>query len=296
MAMNTRLYSLLWLLGTTLVFFAGCKTSEGTAVNTDNSLLWKIEGKALKQPSYLLGTIHILPQKDFFLSDAMKQALASSQQVVLELDMDDPNMSMEMFKYASMNEGSALDKLLSPADYAKLDSLVKKATGVGVGMFNKWQPMLVASVVMQQMLDNQPASYELTLVKLAKEGQKEVLGLETIKEQIDAMATIPLPQQAQYLSEMLNDFDQQKALFGKMVDLYKAQKIEELLAYIIEESGGIDFSTVLLNQRNQNWIPKIGEIAAEKPTFFAVGAGHLAGKDGVLALLRKAGYRVTAVL
>lgn len=296
MAMNTRLYSLLWLLGTTLVFFAGCKTSEGTAVNTDNSLLWKIEGKTLKQPSYLLGTIHILPQKDFFLSDAMKQALASSQQVVLELDMDDPNMSMEMFKYASMNEGSALDKLLSPADYAKLDSLVKKATGVGVGMFNKWQPMLVASVVMQQMLDNQPASYELTLVKLAQEGQKEVKGLETIKEQIDAMGTIPLPQQAQYLSEMLNDFDQQKALFGKMVDLYKAQKIEELLAYIIEESGGIDFSTVLLNQRNQNWVPKIGEIAAEKPTFFAVGAGHLAGKDGVLALLRKAGYRVTAVL
>jgi len=51
-----------------------------------------------------------------------------------------------------------------------------------------------------------------------------------------------------------------------------------------------------LNQRNHKWIPKIGSIASEKSTFFAVGAGHLPGKDGVLTLLRKAGYRVTAVL
>ena len=63
-----------------------------------------------------------------------------------------------------------------------------------------------------------------------------------------------------------------------------------------EQSGGIDFSTVLLNQRNHKWIPKIALISAEKSTFFAVGAGHLPGKDGVLTLLRKAGYRVTAVL
>ena len=294
--MNQRLYSLLWLVGTILVFLAGCKTSESAAVKSDNSLLWKIEGKNLKTPSYLLGTIHILPQKDFFLSEAMKQALASTQQVVLELDMDDPAMGMNMLQNASMSDGSTLDKLLSAEDYQKLDVLVKKSTGVGVEVFNKWQPMLVASVAMQQMMDNQIASYEMTLVRMAQEAQKEVKGLESIQEQTEAMATIPFPQQAKYLSEMLNDFDKQKALFGKMVELYKSQNINALLDYMVEESGGIDFSTVLLNQRNHKWIPKIGSIASEKSTFFAVGAGHLPGKDGVLTLLRKAGYRVTAVL
>lgn len=294
--MNQRLYSLLWLLGTILVFLAGCKTSESAAVKSDNSLLWKIEGKNLKTPSYLLGTIHILPQKDFFLSEAMKQALASTQQVVLELDMDDPAMGTNMLQNASMSDGSTLDKLLSAEDYQKLDVLVKKSTGVGVEVFNKWQPMLVASVAMQQMMDNQIASYEMTLVRMAQEAQKEVKGLESIQEQTEAMATIPFPQQAKYLSEMLNDFDKQKALFGKMVELYKSQNINALLDYMVEESGGIDFSTVLLNQRNHKWIPKIGSIASEKSTFFAVGAGHLPGKDGVLTLLRKAGFRVTAVL
>jgi uncharacterized protein len=294
--MNQRLYSLLWLVGTILVFLAGCKTSESAAVKSDNSLLWKIEGKNLKTPSYLLGTIHILPQKDFFLSEAMKQALASTQQVVLELDMDDPAMGMNMLQNASMSDGSTLDKLLSAEDYQKLDVLVKKSTGVGVEVFNKWQPMLVASVAMQQMMDNQIASYEMTLVRMAQEAQKEVKGLESIQEQTEAIATIPFPQQAKYLSEMLNDFDKQKALFGKMVELYKSQNINALLDYMVEESGGIDFSTVLLNQRNHKWIPKIGSIASEKSTFFAVGAGHLPGKDGVLTLLRKAGFRVTAVL
>jgi uncharacterized protein len=294
--MNQRLYSLLWLVGTILVFLAGCKTSESAAVKSDNSLLWKIEGKNLKTPSYLLGTIHILPQKDFFLSEAMKQALASTQQVVLELDMDDPAMGMNMLQNASMSDGSTLDKLLSAEDYQKLDVLVKKSTGVGVEVFNKWQPMLVASVAMQQMMDNQIASYEMTLVRMAQEAQKEVKGLESIQEQTEAMATIPFPHQAKYLSEMLNDFDKQKALFGKMVELYKSQNINALLDYMVEESGGIDFSTVLLNQRNHKWIPKIGSIASEKSTFFAVGAGHLPGKDGVLTLLRKAGFRVTAVL
>jgi uncharacterized protein len=294
--MHQRVYSLLWLLGTILVFLAGCKTSESAAVTSDNSLLWKIEGKQLKTPSYLLGTIHILPQKDFFLSEVMKQALASTQQVVLELDMDDPAMGMNMLQNASMNDGNTLDKLLSAEDYRQLGILVKKSTGVGIEVFNKWQPMLVASVVMQQMMDNQMASYEMTLARLAQEAQKEVKGLESIQEQTEAMATIPYPQQAKYLSELLNDFDKQKAQFGKMVELYKSQNINALLDYMIEQSGGMDFSTVLLNERNHNWIPKIALLAAEKPTFFAVGAGHLPGKDGVLALLRRAGYRVTAVL
>lgn len=295
MLMKQRLYSLLWLLGTTLVFLAGCKTSESAAVEPENSLLWKIEGKKLKAPSYVLGTIHILPQKDFFFSEAMKNALANTKQVVLELDMDDPNMGAEMFKNAIMTDGSSLDQLLSAEDYQKLDALVQKTAGVIVEAFKKWQPMLVASLAMQEMMDKQTASYEMALVNMAREKQLEVKGLESIQEQTQAMATIPFPQQAKYLSEILNNFEAQKATFSKMVSLYKLQDINALLSYMIAQSGGLDFSTVLLNQRNHNWIPKIAALAAEKSTFFAVGAGHLPGKDGVLALLRKEGYKLTAV-
>ena len=55
------------------------------------------------------------------------------------------------------------------------------------------------------------------------------------------------------------------------------------------------FEKDLLETRNSSWIPKISKIVAEKPTFFAVGAGHLGGEKGVIALLRKQGFTVKAI-
>jgi len=62
-----------------------------------NSLLWKIEGKGIKT-SYLMGTFHMLPQKDFLLKDKVKNAFKASDQIVLELDMDDPTMQSKMMQ------------------------------------------------------------------------------------------------------------------------------------------------------------------------------------------------------
>lgn len=293
--MNQRLYCLLWLLGTALVFLAGCKTSQSSLAKGDNSLLWKIEGNGLKAPSYLLGTIHILPKNDFFLTEAMQKALQGTEQIVLELDMDDPQMASDLLKNATMKDGNTLDKLLSKSDYQKLDSLIKKGTGVSAAIFNQWQPILLSSLVFKEMVANEFASYESNLINRAKAENKEIKGLESVQEQTQALTSIPYAQQAQYLHELITNFDKQQRLFTKMVDLYKAQNINGLLEYIVEQSGGIDFSTVLINQRNQAWISRIGNLAKEKPSFFAVGAGHLPGKKGVLTLLRKAGYKVEPV-
>ena len=78
----------------------------------NNTLLWKIEGDGIKT-SYLYGTIHLIPQADFFITDATKTAMLTSEQVVMELKMDDPNMQMEIMQNAGMKDGSTLDKLIS---------------------------------------------------------------------------------------------------------------------------------------------------------------------------------------
>jgi uncharacterized protein YbaP (TraB family) len=51
----------------------------------------------------------------------------------------------------------------------------------------------------------------------------------------------------------------------------------------------------MLDKRNQKWIPMIEKIVKEKPTFFAVGAGHLGGAKGVLNLLQQKGYKIENV-
>jgi uncharacterized protein YbaP (TraB family) len=82
--------------------------------------------------------------------------------------------------------------------------------------------------------------------------------------------------------------------FAKMVELYKSQDIQAMQT-MMDNSEGVDgYQTLLLVNRNKKWIPIMGKMMTEKPTFFAVGAGHLGGVNGVIALLRKAGYTMQA--
>ena len=82
--------------------------------------------------------------------------------------------------------------------------------------------------------------------------------------------------------------------FNEMVRLYKAQKLQDLAVYISEESEDFgEFEEILLFKRNESWIPIMQEMMSDMPTFFAVGAGHLGGKRGVIDLLEKEGYTLT---
>lgn len=260
----------------------------------NNTLLWKIEGNGI-QTSYLFGTIHLIPQSEFFMAEATKAAFAASDQVAMELKMDDPQMQMAMMQNAAMKDGSTLDKLLSEEDYKKVDELVKSTLGMGVAPFNSWQPLLTSSLFLTKFIDGTPASYEGSFLAMAKEANKEILGLETIVDQINAMAEISFEKQAELLMETVNDMDGMKKVFGELIATYKTQDITALHTMISEQSGGADFAKHLLDKRNKKWISKIGELAKDKSTFFAVGSGHLGGKLGVVNLLKEAGYTLTPI-
>ncbi len=290
--MNTLKHPL--LAGLTLLLAVGCLTAQQSP-KLANSLLWKIEGKDLETPSYLYGTIHVISQSDFFLTDATKAAFDESQEIVLELDMDDPQMGAQMMQQAGMKDGQTLDKLLAEEDYQHLDSLVQKNMGMGIAMFNNWQPILAFSLIVQEFIDGQMGSYEMSFVQMAQGAEKEITGLETVAEQIAAMGNISYEAQADYLAEQLDDLESNRELFREMVDLYKQQKITDLETYIVESSGGDAFAEHLLKDRNEKWVDRIHNKAKEGTIFFAVGAGHLAGENGVINLMRKAGFTVTAV-
>lgn len=109
------------------------------------------------------------------------------------------------------------------------------------------------------------------------------------------MGEIPYQKQAELLMETVNDMEGMKKIFAKLVGVYKTQDIEALHEMIAEQSGGEEFAQFMIYKRNKNWIPKIGELAKDKTTFFAVGSGHLGGELGVVNLLKEAGYTVTPI-
>jgi hypothetical protein len=81
-----------------------------------------------------------------------------------------------------------------------------------------------------------------------------------------------------------------------MVEIYKSKDINKLHQMATDDKDFGEYEAVLLNDRNKNWVPVIVNQAQQKPTFFAVGAGHLGGANGVINLLRQQGLSVKPIL
>jgi len=268
----------------------------GYSQELEKSLLWKISGNGLKNESYLFGTIHITC--DASLDENTLDALKKTDQLYLELDMDEKSMQMQMMKYMMMKDGTKLSTLLSEEDFKTVDAFLKKNINMSAKMFDNFKPFMITTMLYPKMLDCPFQSVESELMKITKEQNEEVFGLETVADQMQVFDNIAYQIQAEELVKMAkNDLQKDKAEFAKMMEIYNSKDIEGMLKMMDESENKItaDNQDALLNNRNKNWIPKIIEIIKIKPTFFGVGAGHLAGEEGVIKLLRKQGYTVKAV-
>ncbi len=279
------------------VIFSSLYFTQIYAQKEDKSLLYEISGNGLTTPSYIYGTIHMICKDDFVMTDATKKKFSETQQVYMEIDMDDPKMMPDMMKSMYMTDGYTLKNLMSDTDYQKVSQFFKDTLKTNIGGMDKMKPFIVSSMAVAKMLSCPVQSYEETFMKMAKQENKEILGLETIQEQFGVLDKMGMKKQADImLVKMVDDWSEGKETFKQMIAVYKNQDVEELLQVMAKsKTSDANFQEDLLVTRNQNWIPKIQQITKEKSTFFAVGAGHLGGEKGVIALLRKQGFTVKAV-
>lgn len=268
-------------------------------VPTEHSLLWEItppKGSTVK-PSYLFGTMHLMCPMDFSIPEKLKTALTKSQQVALELDMDDPNMMATTMQLLNMKDGKTIKDLLSTAEYNRIETYYKDSIGISITMMEKMKPFILMSTLYGKILSCSPQSYEMKLVEMATQLKTEVVGLETPQEQMAIFDTIPYQDQMKMVLYMVDSIPQVRKEFKELVDLYKAGDIQEMYDLSLKTSYGVEsYSEVMLFDRNERWIARIGKMLKEKPTLFAVGAAHLGGEKGVINLLRKAGYTVNPIM
>ncbi len=302
----------IWYWIAPALLLVGCRTAEKATyapdqiIPSEKKLLWKISGMGLRQPSHLFGTIHMIPKDDFNLAPQVKDALEDAKRVAFEIDMKDMTnifAQFSMITKALMRDGKKLRDLLSPEDYA----LVKRKLndkGMSISMFERIKPMFLSMALANEGGENPTkgsaiTSVEMELYKIARDRQMESAGLETMGYQMGLFDQIPYEAQAKMLVESLratgDGGENGEDDFSKMIELYLAQDIAAMQRMISTEQGMKEYEDILLNQRNRNWIPEMARLMQQKPTFFAVGAGHLGGPEGVVALLRRAGYKVEAV-
>ena len=280
------------------IFLLLCSLFMGVALGqkSENSLLWKISGNGLKEPSYLFGTIHITC--DATLSEKVKTALDKTQQLCLELDMDDPNLQVEMMNSMMMQNGVTMKSLAKPDDFKAVDTFLTTNLGFSAEMLNPVKPFMVSAMLYPKMLNCEMQSVEAELIKIAKTQNEEVIGLETVSEQLAVFDAIPYQEQMNELVITAKDnMQRDKTELTEMMAIYKSENVEAMVTFTEKSPNAMTskYSDVLLKKRNQNWISRMTTIATNKPTCFGVGAAHLGGKNGVIALLRKAGFTVEAV-
>jgi uncharacterized protein YbaP (TraB family) len=270
--------------------------TQAEAQNLEKSLLWKITGNGIKEASYLYGTMHItcdatLPQK------AIK-ALDATNQLYLELNMDDPTLQQSMMQSMMMKDGKTMSSLVSEEDFKIVDEFLTKQLGYSAQMLNTFKPFMVSAMLYPKMIDCAMQSVEGNLMTVIKEQQEEVFGLESIEEQMNVFDAIPYEVQMKELVKTAkNNLEKDKKEMELLLEIYKSEDINAIYTVSQESENEITskFEEILLSNRNKNWIPIIEKVAKEKATFFGVGAGHLGGEMGVIQLLRKKGYKVEAV-
>lgn len=269
-----------------LLFGAGwCKAQ------TPKTLLWEISGKALAKPAYLFGTIHLLCESDFKIPGKVTRTLNACDQLVFETNLFDSSAMQEVMK-GSLSD-TLISQKLSPAIYARLDSSVKAQTGLSVQQFDHYKLSTLFAMVTVLTVKCKPKQYETELREIGLQHHIRFGELETLSEQMDYFNK-GFPDD--YCVEELIKTDL-GAQFAELVQAYLAEDLDKLNNMLGDEAkDNPDMNGWIVDKRNANWAQRIPGIMGKGGTFFAVGAMHLPGPNGVIALLKKNGYTVKPVM
>jgi uncharacterized protein YbaP (TraB family) len=259
-------------------------------------LLYTIQPKNGNSISYLYGTIHMMPEDQFQLTSSLLEAFESCSTLAMEVDLNmDFSAKIAMAQQTILPDGKTLKDITTPEQYTKIVRYCLDSCGMSkkkLKRYSRIKPFFFSSAMLQDQL-KETKSYELEVQKMAEKRKKSTMGLESIQVQMETINAVSLEDQVSMLLDGINQPQQ----YEGMLQAYLAEDLDGLYQDIVSESEGFpNFIEDFLNRRNRNWIPVISSQVERGATFIAVGAGHLPGEQGVISLLRNAGYTITPVV
>ena len=272
------------LLALSTVFSKGC--------------VWKVEGKT--NTVYLIGSIHVLGKSAYPLPASMEDAYTKSPNLVFELNLDSSatrRAQTFIFSRAVFPNGKTLESVLSPKTFHLTDSIAARL-GMPIQKLSMFKPWMVSVTLMMlklQRLGFDP-NYGLDryFFSKAKKDGKHVLNLETLKEQIGFIDSLPMKLQQDMIFQMANEFETLQTEMDKMITAWKTGNTATLEAITFKSFETVpDLKQTLLIGRNKHWFTKIVSFLQDSQNYCVVaGVGHMIGPDGLVRMLQKAGFTV----
>ena len=299
--MNLRLFLIL-----TLSFWLqlwGCSVNKVCGQEPlPKSLLWEISKAFNPSKSYLYGTIHVQDQRVFDFADSVMICYNNCQQYAGEIVIDNID-AKTLAPQMLLSKGQSLKSLIGKKYFKKIKiHLRQHRMGIYTLVINKMKPFVVMAILSENDLPKDKAQVlDDYLQKLAKKNHMNVVGLETIEEQMGAVNKIPLDKQVALLKLSIDSLKNSASTkdngYEEMLKIYLDQDIEQLQAFAEDNDElSTEFVDHVLLERNIRMADRIIDLIKIQPTFIGVGAAQLGGKQGIIALLKSSGYTVRPVL
>lgn len=283
--------------------------ADAAKIPNGKGILWKVEKPGVA-PSWLLGTMHVTDPRVTALPEAARAPFEAAATVVIETTdiLDEQKTALAMMSRPDLTmlaDGKTIADLLGKEDAAKLEAGLRER-GIPLVAVARMQPWLISSFVALPACETaRKQSGQLFLdKKLALDAQaagREVLGLETMLEQLSAMAELPVEFHLKGLIETLALGGRMEDVFETMTGLYLEGRTGEIMPMLKATTPGTTgdgegyaaFEERLIRDRNHIMAERAAPILEKGNVFLAVGALHLPGEEGVVTLLGKQGFTLT---
>ena len=292
-----------------LVFAAllglGCATAPSPAPTAaeapvDRAFLWEVKSDQ-GGTAYVVGSIHLGRPGELSFPASMEEAFARSDALVVEVDVgvvDQKALQRFILEQGLLPPDQRLSERLDP-ETAKLLGLAAERAGLPLAGLERMRPWVVA--VTLSVMELQRSGYQTGLgvdrmfLDRAR-GTKQIVELESAEAQLRMLASLPEPLQDAMLRDQLSRSEHFTQGLEQITEAWKAGDAERMEALVFRDQASPEFRPVyekLFYERNARMAEALGKLLAQPRTWFVVvGAGHVVGPQGLVALLEGQGHRV----
>ncbi len=288
----------------TMVMMAWVSAKENVDA-FEQGLFWKIE-KNGEYVGHIFGTLHMNDERIGVLHEKVNKVLDDSNSFAMEAFPSDhywnPYQGGQLIKHDMvLPKGETLDELVGKKIYAEIEKVLS-----GLGMERKFINTLRPWAAMRSFAvkaESNAVILDYALLERAAEQKKELFQVESIEEFIVTLQEMPLEAQVALLKFTVASYGEMRDIIDDMLDAYLKQDLKAMYnistSFIPDEPENKQWRDIYLRH-----VIEIRNIVMEhymrapmrlKDTFIAVGAVHLYGEKGVLALMEKDGFTVSRV-
>jgi hypothetical protein len=269
----------------------------GVAQARGEAAVWSVKGE--RNTVYLAGSVHALPKDHAQFSPQLERAYAAAKVVYMEVDLDDMD-PLEAMQFVTLRgtlpQDQSLADLVGAERYARVNqtALSLDVPEIVIQRLEPWAAaMVLTQFALQKSGFDPQLGIDMQLVDRARADSKPIEGLETVIDQLSIFDARSMEEQTRFLIESVDDMPTLERDLARLVEAWRAGDMRGLeREFRKERAQAPGLYVELLGARNRKWLPKIVDLLDDDQDYLiVVGTLHFVGRDGLLALLKRAGYK-----